>query len=169
MTATTGGRAVSEHTVIREILHSIAEKEMSGRSAEITFHAVPKGKTDSEGGWLEFVTEEVASLPWYETNLPDGRTPPQPGAAVGLISLLAAALESDTIAPSSVNTTWAGGVAVEWHLGGIDLEIACQPNGTAGFSFEDDTGEEHEGPVAGDMAQLRQLVARLPARRQHSV
>ena len=141
---------------------------MQGRSVEFTFRAVPRGETDAERAWLEFVTEEIASLPWYETNLPDGRTPPQPKAAVGLISLLAAALKSDTIAPSSVNTTWAGGVAVEWHIGGIDLEIASQPDGTAEFSFEDDKGEEHEGPVTRDMALLRRLVGKLPASRERA-
>ena len=89
--------------------------------------------------------------PWYETNPLDERTPPQPKAAVGLISLLAATLKGDTIAPSSVNITWVGGVAVEWHIGGIDLEIACQPDGTAEFSFEDSTGEEQEGLVEGEL------------------
>ena len=165
MTTATGGRPVSEQTVIREFLHSIAEKETKAAGFKVTFRSASESKTDSEKGWLEFVTGEIASLPWYETNLPDGRTPPQPSAAVGLISLLAVTLDSDTIAPSSVNTTWAGGVAVEWHVGGIDLEIACQPDGTAEFSFEDSTGEEREGRVGDDTTQLRQLVGKLPARR----
>ena len=166
MTTATDGRPASEHGVIREFLHSIAEKEMQGRNVEFTFRAVPRERIVGEEGWLEFVTGEIASLPWYETNLPDERTAPQPRAAVGLISLLAGALKSDTIAPSSVTTTSAGGVAVEWHLGGIDLEIACQPDGTAEFSFEDAEGEELEGQIAGDLALIRQLVERLPTSRQ---
>lgn len=168
MTTTIGGGTASERAIIREILQSIAEKEMQGRSVEFTFRAVPREKSEGERGWLEFVTTEIAFLPWYEINLPDGRTPPQPKAAVGLISLLAGALKSDTIAPSSVTTTWAGGVSVEWHLGGIDLEIACQPDGTAEFSFEDSNGEEYEGQIAGDLASIRQLVGRLPASRQRA-
>ena len=166
MTTTTGGRPASERAVIREIFLSLAVREMQGRSAETKFQAVPNENTGREKGWLEFVTEEMASLPWYEANLPDRRTPPQPRAAVELISLLAAALESNTIAPSSVNTTWEGGVAVEWHIGGVDLEISCQPDGTAEFSFEEHTGEEHEGPVAGNMPQLAQLLSKLPTSRQ---
>ena len=168
MATTIGGGTASERTVVREILHSVAEKTMQRKNAEITFQAVPREEIHGARGWLEFVTGEIASLPWYETNLPDGRTPPQPRAAVELVSLLAAALNADTIAPSSVNTTWAGGVAVEWHLGGMDLEIACQPDGTAEFSFEDSMGEESEGPVTDDMTQLRQLVARLPSTRQRA-
>ena len=166
MTTTNSGGTASEHTVIRDILQGFAEKEIKGRSAEVIFLATPEENTGSERGWLEFVTEEIASLPWYETNLPDGRTPPQPRAAVGLISLLASALKSDTIAPSSVNITWAGGVAVEWHIGDIDLEITCQPDGTAEFSFEDRTGEECEGPVTDDLVKLRKLIGKLPANRQ---
>ncbi len=168
MTTTTSSRAESERTVIQEIFRSLAEREKEGRSVTVTFQAVPTEKTGDDTGWLEFVAREMASLPWYESNLPDGRTPPQPRAAVGLISLLATALESDTIAPSSVNTTWPGGVAVEWHISGIDLEIACQPDGTVEFSFEDQLGEEYEGTATEDMAQLKQFVSRLPGCRKRT-
>ena len=166
MTTTTSGRAESEYKVVREILQSLAEREIKGRNVEVAFHATRKETAHGETGWLEFVTAGIASLPWYESNLPDGRTPPQPKAAVGLITLLAEALENDTIEPSSVNTTWAGGVGVEWHIGGVDLEIACQPDGTVEFSFEAQLGEECEGTVTGDVAKLRQLIGRLPTSRQ---
>ncbi len=166
MTTTDG--TMSERAIIRDILWSIAEKEMSRRKPEAMLHAAPGEKTGEERGWLEVVSEAIAGLPWYEGNLPDGRTPPQPKAAVEMVSLLAAVLESDTISPSSVNTTWSGGVAVEWHIGGIDLEIACQPDGAAEYSFEDRLGEEHEGSAWDDMTQFRQLIGRLPASRQQT-
>ena len=165
---TTSNKTMSANTVIRDILRSIAEKEVSRRKPGAMTHDAPRWKMGAERGWLEVVAEEVAGLPWYEWNLPDGRTPPQPKAAVELVSLLAAVLENDTISPSSVNTTWGGGVAVEWHIGGIDLEIACQPDGTAEYSYEDRLGEEHEGSAWDDMTQLRQLIGRLPASRQQT-
>ena len=168
MTTTAHGETASECAIIRDILRSIAEKEISRGKSDATPRAAPGEKKDAEKGWLEAVTEEVAKLPWYERNLPDGRTPPQPKAAVELVSLLAAVLENDTISPSGVTTTWSGGVAVEWHIGGIDLEIACQPDGAAEYGFEDSLGEEHEGPVWEDMTQLRQLVGRLPASSQQT-
>ncbi len=168
MTTATSDKTMSERAVIRDILWSIAEKEMRGRNTEATLHAPTGGKTGAEKGWLEVVTEEIAGLPWHERNLPDGRTPPQPKAAVEMVSLLAAVLENDTISPSGVTTTWAGGVAVEWHIGGIDLEIACQPDGTAEYSFETRLGEEREGPLCEDMTLLKQLVGRLPASRQQT-
>ena len=166
MTTTIHDGTTSEWAIIRDILWSIAEKEIGRRKPDAVPRVAPGEKRGEEKGWLEAVTEEVAKLPWYERNLPDGRTPPQPKAAVELVSLLAAVLENDTISPSSVTTTWSGGVAVEWHIGGIDLEIACQPDGAAEYGFEDRLGEEHEGPVWEDMTQLRQLVGRLPASRQ---
>lgn len=168
MTTTIHDGTMSECAIIRDILWSIAEKDISRRKSNAAPRAAPGEAKRKERGWLEVVTAEVAGLPWYEGNLPDGRTPPQPKAAVEMVSLLAAVLESDTISPSSVNTTWSGGVAVEWHIGGIDLEIACQPDGTAEYSFEDRLGEEREGSVWDDMTQLRQLVGRLPTSRQQT-
>ena len=168
MTTTTSDRTMSERAIIRDILRSIAEKEMRRRKSEEMLNSALMEKISKEIGWVEVVTEAIAALPWYEWNLPDGRIPPQPNAAVEMVSLLAAVLESDTISPSSVNTTWSGGVAVEWHLGGIDLEIACQPDGRAEYSFEDRLGEEHEGSAWDNMTQLRQLIGRLPASRQQT-
>ena len=165
---TTSDKTMSANAVIRDILWSIAEKEIGRRMPDAEPRAAPGEKTSKDRGWLEVVTEKVSRLPWYAENLPDGRTPPQPKAAVEMVSLLAAVLESDTISPSSVNTTWSGGVAVEWHIGGIDLEIACQPDGAAEYSFEDRLGEEREGSVWDDITQLRQLVGRLPESRQQT-
>ena len=90
-----------DQMVIMEILQSMAEREMVG----------PPGSAD----WLPRVSGAVAQLPWRETNLPDGRRPPQPRAAAGLMILLAKLLKSGTAAPGSVNVSWAGGVGVEWH------------------------------------------------------
>ena len=84
-----------EHQVVRDILRSIAEREMKIRCRKDT----PEGTSH----WLEYVAERLSSFQWHETNLPDGRLPPQPIAAVELISLLAAVLKCDTITPSSIN------------------------------------------------------------------
>ena len=166
MTTTIHDETRSERAIIRDILWSVAEREISRRKPGAMPQASLREKTGEEIGWLEVVTREISGLPWREGNLPDGRIPPQPKAAVEMLSLLAAVLENETISPSSVNTTWSGGIAVEWHIGGIDLEIACQPDGAAEYSFEDRLGEEHEGPAWEALAKLRQLIGRLPASRQ---
>ena len=168
MTTTIYDGTASERAIIRDILWSIAEKEITRRKPDAAPRAAPRGECGKEKGWLEVVTERVSRLPWYEGNLPDGRTPPQPKAAVEMLTLLATVLEHETISPSSVNTTWSGGIAVEWHIGGIDLEIACQPDGTADYSFEDRLGEENEGSAWEDMIQLRQFIGRLPTNRHRT-
>ena len=142
-----------DQMVIMEILQSMAEREMVG----------PPGSAD----WLPRVSGAVAQLPWRETNLPDGRRPPQPRAAAGLMILLAKLLKSGTAAPGSVNVSWAGGVGVEWHTCKLDLEIYCEPEGTVEFGFEDrETGEQLEGQATGDNITLHNLAGRLPATRQ---
>ena len=159
MTMTTAGHI---QTLIQEIFQAVADREMLRNTP------VPTGQEhlEHEPQWARFVTHEIARFPWHEANLPDGRKPPHPQAAVGLIALLSAALDQNTIAPSSVNTTWAGGIAAEWHLHGTDLEISCEPDGSMEFSFEDPTGIEIEEAVTGNLTNLKQCVARLPQSRQ---
>ena len=93
----------------------------------------------------------MAACPFGNTNLPDGASPPTPEAAIALLRTLAEFLHKDTPAPTSVNTTWAGGAAVEWHLPGIDLEITCEPDQLAAFSYDDAGGQELDGTVASDI------------------
>ncbi len=166
MATTVQDSAMSECLVIRDMLRSIAEKEIQRNKPNAAPQIEPTEHSSEERGWLEFVADKVSRLPWYDANLPDGRTPPQPKVAVEMVTLLAAVMDNGAIHPSSVNTTWAGGVAVEWHIGGIDLEIACQPDGSAEYSFEDQHGAEYEGPAWDNLALLRQLAGKLPASRQ---
>ena len=152
-------------TLIQEIFQAIADRETLRHRRGNATTPPAQEKTTQESQWSQFVVRELAHFPWHDTHLPDGRTPPQPQAAVGLIALLSAVLEEDTIPPSSVNTTWAGGVAAEWHLQGTDLEISCEPDGSMEFSFEDPTGLEIEEAASGDLTNLRQCVAKLPGSR----
>ena len=152
-------------TLVQEIFQAVAEREMLRNFTTEEAAPQPEKADRPAPQWATFVTRQLARLPWHDTNLPDGRTPPQPEAAVGLIGLLTTVLEHDTISPSSVNATWAGGVAVEWHLRGIDLEISFESDGTAEFSFEDQAGQETEGEVTSNLTALRECVAKLPKSR----
>ena len=152
-------------TLLQGIFQAVADREtLRHRRGNAT--TPPAQESTIQGSqWSQFVVRELAHFPWHDTHLPDGRTPPQSQAAVGLIALLSAVLEEDTAPPSSVNTTWAGGVAVEWHLQGTDLEISYGPDGSVEFAFEDPTGLEIEEAVLDDLTSLRQCVARLPGSR----
>ena len=92
--------------------------------------------------WLESTTKALNRLPWQETDLPDGRIPPKPEAAAELLWLLLNALEDNTIDPTAIIPTSRGGVAAEWHVGGIDLEIECDPDGAIEYNF---AGTGHRG------------------------
>ena len=100
----------------------------------------------------------------WKTNLPDGRMPPKPEAAAELLWLLLNALEDSTIDPTEIIPTSRGGVAAEWHIGGVDLEIECNPDGTIEYNFAGPDAEEDEGPVDQDLIQLKQHVGMLPKR-----
>ena len=114
--------------------------------------------------WLESTTKELNQLPWQETDLPDGRMPPRPEAAAALLRLLRNALEDNTIDPTAIIPTSKGGVAAEWHAGGIDLEIECDPDGTMEYNFAGPGMDECEGPVEPDLSQLKRHVGMLPKR-----
>ena len=114
--------------------------------------------------WLEPTTKALNRLPWQETNLPDGRVPPKPAAAAALLWLLLNALDDSTINPTAIIPTSRGGVAAEWHIGGVDLEIECDPDGATDYSFAAPGAEEYEGPVGPDLSQLRIHIGMLPKR-----
>lgn len=164
---TAASESASAHTEIwDDLLRSFAAKA-SPRAVAFSFQAVPgPGKVQEAPviQWLESTTKAVNRLPWHETNLPDGRIPPKPETAAGLLWLLLNALEDNTIDPTAIIPTSSGGVAAEWHVGGVDLEIECGPDGTIEYYFSRAEGEEYEGPVDDDLNQLKRHVGMLPER-----
>jgi hypothetical protein len=82
----------------------------------------------TSSAWLRPVLQAIVGFPWGETNLPDDRRPPQHAAAVELLLLLLRNLDTDTMAPTSVNPTGDGGATAQWHLPEYDLEIFCEPD-----------------------------------------
>ena len=139
-----------------DMLRSFAERAMA------------QGRGAKETRWLGPTTAAMSRLPWFEENLPDGRTPPQPAAAAGLLWLLVRALDDDTIPPTGIIPTWRGGVSAEWHVNGFDLEVTCEPDGALEYNFAGPGIEEYEGPVDETLAQLRQHVRMLPQHREQA-
>ena len=170
MTMTTPDRPAPERSVPGDMLRSFAEKAITGgRVSTDTGAAHPE--TPAEPGvegirWLGPTTACMARLPWFETNLPDGRTPPQPEAAATLLWLLAMVLDDNTIPPTGIVPTWRGGVTAEWHVNGFDLEIECDPSGTIEYNFAGPGIEEYEGPVDETLSQLKRHVRMLPPDRK---
>ena len=155
-------RTEPQYTVPDDMLRSFAEKAINGA----VLRDNPGGSSNPEIRWLGPTTSAIARLPWFETNLPDGRNPPQPEAAAQLLWLLVRSLDDDTIPPTGIVPTWRGGVAAEWHVGGFDLEIECDPNGTIEYNFTGPGIEEYEGPVDETLTQLKRHVRMLPRDRK---
>lgn len=69
--------------------------------------------------------------------------------------------ESETTAPAIVPTA-RGGVQVEWHRCGVDLEIYVDSPSDVRFSAEDQsTGQLTEAPLEGNEHVLRDWIARI--------
>jgi len=84
------------------------------------------------------------------------------GAAEFARLILRAVAGPQTPAPSVVPTP-SGSVQLEWHVGGIDLEIEVDQGGALSVYFEA-RGEtvEWRGRVESDLARLSELISKLP-------
>jgi hypothetical protein len=84
-------------------------------------------------------------------------------AQVGLDVLVAAA-EQAAPAPAVVPLS-SGGLQIEWHAGGIDLEVAIDHDGSVDLLFEDlESGDRSEQDLRGDLAPLWPFLALLAQR-----
>lgn len=85
--------------------------------------------------------------------------PIDPQSAKAAIYVLADLL-AERIQPPQVVPTVAGGIQLEWHQNGVDLEIEISASGAELVYFEDhkaQTSWEEEGPVA--LARAKQIIS----------
>jgi hypothetical protein len=70
-------------------------------------------------------------------------------------------LDSGTPKPSVVPTS-RGGIQLEWHRAGVDLEIEIESPDRVNVFFEDDReGTEEEITLTDDLQPLKRLLERL--------
>jgi hypothetical protein len=72
------------------------------------------------------------------------------------LSLLTVVLEYTSITPSIVPTS-RGGIQVEWHQKGIDLEIEVLESGTFEYFFNGPEGDR-EGTIENDLSILKKFL-----------
>ena len=90
-----------------------------------------------------------------------GARPINPECASYALQLLRSTMKADTPAPAVVPTC-AGGIQIEWHTRGIDLEIEIRSPGRGSVLYEDHKNEtKWEGEITDDLTQLRQLISGL--------
>jgi hypothetical protein len=114
--------------------------------------------------WAEPTIKAILALPWDRDNWADGATRTRPEAAANLLLVLVNTLKDDTPPPTSVVPTWCGGVQAEWHIGGFDLEIESEPDGTIEYNFAGPGVGEYEGPVDGNVEHIREYASLLSSR-----
>ena len=73
-------------------------------------------------------------------------------------------VDDNTRDPDGIIPTSGGGVAAEWHVGGIDLETEVGADRTIEYNFAGLGFEEYEGPVDPDLIQIKGHVGMLPVR-----
>ena len=131
------------------------------RSIEIYIHAnrVFVNEVRRIGGqelhameWFYPTLQAIAALPWRTDNWSSGATRTQAAAIAYMLETLLKVLDSQT-PPPAVVPTWNGGVQVEWHRNGIDLEIEVAPEGGIEYFFKS-PAEECEGLISDDLSQL---------------
>ncbi len=90
-----------------------------------------------------------------------GARPIAPYCALIAAELILNLLESDSPQPAAVPTT-RGGIQLEWHRVGANLELEVTSYGRLSVFFEDErTGEEQQLMLSGDLSALDPLSDRV--------
>lgn len=114
--------------------------------------------------WLEPTAAVLEELLWLDSNWDSyGALPVDVDQAFTVLELLGRVMNNDTPHPQLVPTN-RGGVQVEWHRSGIDVEIETLMPGRLSVSYEDsnrDEESEWEQDLADDWTRLSRALARL--------
>jgi len=82
-------------------------------------------------------------------------------STVKTIRVLVEVMRAETPIPAFVPTS-AGGIQLEWHRAGIDLELEITPSGRVNVSYDDQwTNTEWEGDVTTNVGTLKGFIPNL--------
>lgn len=154
---------LSDRDPVRRPFHQAGITEYALPSARKTF-ALPGGKAVIVGDpppWLEPVLERSVNLLQLRPNW-DGYGAAQidPSVVSNVVTILAGTLGDDAPVPSVVPTN-RGGLQLEWHCGGIDLEVEIAASGKVVVAFEDASGEV-VSELGSNLSRLVEALRRLP-------
>lgn len=119
--------------------------------------------------WINSVVQRIDHL----LGLPDnwdreGALPLQYEIAMDALSFLLERVYHETPAPQIVPTV-TGGLQLEWHTGGCDLEIVFAVDLRPTFYYVAADGCEIEGDAMRKEAIIADLIRRLPPRNEHTL
>lgn len=117
---------------------------------------------DSAPKWLHDATEQIVALLRLEADWDSyGAQPVRFQAAIAALDLMLELIGESTCPPSIVPTV-DGGIQIEWHVRGIDLEIEMMDFRNASlFVYDSETEVEWEGKLIEKKHELPGLFARL--------
>jgi hypothetical protein len=116
----------------------------------------------SAPSWLRDLLAEISALANLKENWDSyGARPIDPRCAEATTNLLLAILDSDTPRPSVVPTN-RGGIQLEWHRAGADLEIEVESPERLNVFFEDGgDGTETKLTLTDDLRPLARFLKRI--------
>lgn len=132
------------------------------RQADITMTGTTADPSAPQPAWIAPVAERLEAIRALPAGW-DGGEAKRPDAwhAVEAFGFLWRLMRAATAVPSIVPLA-DGGVQIEWHRGGLDIEATFTAGPDRGLYFADlSTGYEFEGPVDAGIGELRDLIARL--------
>ena len=119
--------------------------------------------------WIQSVVEQMDALVSLPADWDSyGARPPDPRLMLSAMLILSRAMGDDTPAPSVVPTS-RGGVQLEWHQRGWDIEVEVSTPHRYALSVYDRylrTDTEWEGDIAEGGGPLRQALQDLTERAQ---
>ena len=112
--------------------------------------------------WFNSFLTEIGQIGELDENWDSYGAPPiDPHCAEAATNLLLSVLDSSTPKPCVVPTS-RGGIQLEWHRAGVDLEVEIESPARVNVSFEDlRDGTEEEITLTDDLRPLRRFLARL--------
>jgi hypothetical protein len=112
--------------------------------------------------WFNSLLTEISQIGELKENWDSyGARPIDPPCAEATANLLLSVLDSGTPKPFVVPTS-RGGIQLEWHRAGVDLEVEIESPARVNVFFEDQReGTEKEITLTGDLRPLTCFLERL--------
>ncbi|HET6620272.1 MAG TPA: hypothetical protein VFG64_10050 [Dongiaceae bacterium] len=145
--------------VTRSVKSGFSDRDVRGHSG----FAVSSAALDQLGGyWLGRVTEEIISLTRLELGWDSyNAVPVDSSVAIYALEVLAS-IVTDTTPAGSIHPLPGGGLQVEWHRGGEDLEMTFYRPYETEVTYVDVAGDEQVFGMQQDVSRLRRLLAKMP-------
>jgi hypothetical protein len=146
---------IASHFTFTDI-SSIARRFM------VPFGPVSLVFAEPPAAWFNNLLAEISQIGDLKENWDSyGARPIDPRCAEAAANLLWAVLDSSTPKPFVVPTS-RGGIQLEWHRAGVDLELEIESPARVNVCFEDHReGTEQEITLSGDLRPLTHFLKRL--------